>query len=294
MKVVYGHTDSIYVQMDSVDKAKEIVQELNSHVRESFPNLLGLGEHPVTLEFEKYFSRLGVGSTKNRNAGLISWKDGYALEEQEFTMTGFTAKRISETPLAKDVQITVLKMWLADSPLKEINTWLNTKYNFIINSEFSIRDIIKRSRLKVERFSVKCPSCSKNYAIQDCYSISFCEKCGCLKQKFVTLQDKRPIFGEGVGGILYGREKLDMEYDDSYLFMKIKATDTFTHPLTDELKQAEYFSGTTYEDFKNVQPDLQHYANTVIKKAEPIYRAMNWSTDSIRTGRLQTSFEDWW
>ena len=81
MKVVYGHTDSIYVEIDSIETAKEAVIEINNHVRESFPNVLGLSEHPVVLEFEKYYSRLGVGATKNRNAGLISWKDGYDLEE---------------------------------------------------------------------------------------------------------------------------------------------------------------------------------------------------------------------
>jgi len=294
MKVVYGHTDSIYVEIDSIETAKKAVIEINDHVRKSFPNVLGLSEHPVVLEFEKYYSRLGVGATKNRNAGLISWKDGYVLEEQEFTMTGFTAKRISETPLAKGVQMKVLEMWLNDCTFKEINSWLNAKYTSIINSEFDKVDIIKRSRLKVERLSVKCPSCNKKYKVEECYSIDWCEKCGEEKKNFTTLQNKKPIFGEGISGILYGKEKLDMDYDDSYLFMKIKATDTFTHPLTNELKAAEYFSATTYEDFKEAQPDLLYYGNTVIKKAEPIYKAMGWNTDSIRTGRMQTSFDDWW
>lgn len=294
MKVVYGHTDSIYVEIGSIESAKKAVIEINNHVRESFPNVLGLSEHPVVLEFEKYYSRLGVGATKNRNAGLISWKDGYELEKPEFTMTGFTAKRISETPLAKGVQMKVLEMWLNDNTFKEINSWLNAKYTSIINSDFDKVDIIKRSRLKEERFSVKCPSCNKKYKVEECYSIHWCEKCGEQKKNFTTLQNKKPSFGEGVGGILYGRERLNMEYDDSYLFMKIKPNDTFTHPLTGELKSAEYYSATTLNDFKNIEPDLAYYGNVIIKKAEPIYRAMGWDTDSIRTGRMQTSFDDWW
>ena len=294
MRVVYGHTDSIYVKVDSIEKAKAAVAEINNHVRELFPNLLGLAEHPVVLEFEKYYSRLGVGATKNRNAGLISWKDGYDLESPEFVMTGFTAKRISETPLAKEVQMQVLKMWLNDCSFKEINSWLNSKYLSIINSDFSKVDIIKRSRLKVDRFTVKCPQCNKKYKLENCYSINFCEKCGTLKNQFVTLQNKRPTLSEGVAGILYGREKMGMDYDDSFLFMKIKPTDTFTHPLTDEKKSAEYYSATTLDDFKEVNPDLNYYANVVIKKAQPIYKAMGWNTDAIRTGRIQTSFEDWW
>ena len=101
MDVVYGHTDSIYVKIDSVEQAQEIVEEINEHVKTKFPNVLGLKEHPVSLEFEKYYQTLGVGTTKNRNAGLISWKDGNWLKEPEFIMTGFTAKRVSITPLAK-------------------------------------------------------------------------------------------------------------------------------------------------------------------------------------------------
>ena len=104
MKVVYGHTDSIYVQIDSVEKAQTAIKEIEESVREHFPNVMGLDEHPVVLEFEKYFSALGVGTVRNRNAGLVSWEDGEWLDEPKFSMTGFTAKRVSETKLAKEVR----------------------------------------------------------------------------------------------------------------------------------------------------------------------------------------------
>ena len=55
MKVVYAHTDSIYVPIESINKAEEVCKLLNSKMREHFPNLLGLEYHPVTLEFEKYY-----------------------------------------------------------------------------------------------------------------------------------------------------------------------------------------------------------------------------------------------
>ena len=55
MKVVYGHTDSIYVQVDSVEEAQNAIKEIETSVREHFPNVMGLDEHPVVLEFEKYF-----------------------------------------------------------------------------------------------------------------------------------------------------------------------------------------------------------------------------------------------
>ena len=97
-----------------------------------FPNVMGLEEHPVTLEFEKYFKSLGVGATKNRNAGLITWKNGKYLEETEFTMTGFTAKRVSETKLAKEVQINALKMWVEGRNRKDITLYLNNVYTDVL------------------------------------------------------------------------------------------------------------------------------------------------------------------
>ena len=37
-----------------MDKAEETRDLLNNHVRNAFPNLLELDDHPITLEFEKY------------------------------------------------------------------------------------------------------------------------------------------------------------------------------------------------------------------------------------------------
>ena len=42
MKVVYAHTDSIYVPIENIDKATEVCQMLNKKMREHFPNVLGL------------------------------------------------------------------------------------------------------------------------------------------------------------------------------------------------------------------------------------------------------------
>ena len=125
MKVVYGHTDSIYVDCESVQKGKEAVEHINKEVQKLFPNILGLDEHPVQLEFEKYFKTLGVGVTKNRNAGLITWKDGEFLEEDEFSMTGFTAKRQSITKLGKDTQTQVLYMWVNAFSEEDVTDYLH-------------------------------------------------------------------------------------------------------------------------------------------------------------------------
>ena len=147
--------------MDSVEEAQENLGKLNDHVRKFFPNLLELDEHPVVLEFEKYFESLGVGCVKNRNAGLITWKDGKFLDEREFTMTGFTAKRVSETKLAKEVQIAVLNMWVENKDEAEIDSYLNNIYTRLLKGDEEMSMLTRRSRFKDERFSVKCNNCTR-------------------------------------------------------------------------------------------------------------------------------------
>lgn len=297
MKVVYGHTDSIYVQIDSVETAQKAIKEIESSVREHFPNVMGLDEHPVVLEFEKYFSALGVGTTKNRNAGLVSWEDGEWLKEPKFTMTGFTAKRVSETKLAKEVQTNTLKMWVENKSQAEINKYLFETYQKVLTGQIDIKSIIKRSRLRPARFTVKCPECNAKYHLRECLDLkhSVCKKCATSTSKFTTLEGKKPTIGSGIAGVLYAWQKNDTNFDDSYLFIKVMGfCNSFIHPLTQERKDVEYISGITNEDFKGYTPDWRHYAEQVVKKAEPIYKAMGWDISSIRTGYTQKSLEEWW
>jgi len=292
MKVVYGHTDSIYVQIDSVEKAEEAIKEIESSVREHFPNVMGLEQHPVVLEFEKYYSALGVGTTKNRNAGMITWKDGDWLDEPEFVMTGFTAKRVSETKLAKGVQTDVLTMWVNEKPMTEINKYLHDKYNAVINGNIPIDNIIKRSRLREDRFTVKCKGCNKKHDLHGCLAIRWCLKCGEDTAKFTTLEGRRPSIGSGVAGVVHAKQN-GINFDDSYLYLKVRSNETYTNPLTKEVRTVEYVSGSRYVDFDKYKPDYQHYADQVIKKAEPIYKAMNWDLSNIKTGKIQTKLEEW-
>ena len=215
MKVVYGHTDSIYVKMedDSIEKAQLVLDELNNHVRTIFPNVLGLDEHPVTLEFEKFFHTLGVGCKKNRNAGLISWKDGSALDEYEFSMTGFTAKRVAITPLAKRIQLDVLDRWVKEETEEQITEYLHKEYFGVLNGDIDISMLAQRSRFREERFKVKCSNCainkwSTNYHLHELANIVEGKKYPCCnKPSFVTLKGKRPTIGSGVEGVLYHNTK---------------------------------------------------------------------------------------
>tara|TARA_R100001463_G_scaffold63497_1_gene116521 strand:+ start:1624 stop:2517 length:894 start_codon:yes stop_codon:yes gene_type:complete len=297
MKVVYGHTDSIYVQIESVEKAQVSIKEIERKVREHFPNVMQLDNHPVVLEFEKYYSALGVGTTKNRNAGLVSWEDGEWLDKPKFSMTGFTAKRVSETKLAKEVQTNALKMWVEQKSYPEITKYLYETFKSVNEGDIPISAIVKRSRLRQNRFMVKCPECNAKYHLRDCIKLKHkvCEKCATETHKFRTLEGKKPTIGSGIAGVLYAWEKKDAKFDDSYLFLKVKrVNDFYTHPLTQERRDVEYLSGITYEDFKGCSPDWGFYSQQVIKKADPIFKAMGWDISSIRTGKIQVSLDEWW
>jgi len=297
MKVVYGHTDSIYVDIEdnSIETAKKIVDILNEHVRKLFPNVLGLEEHPVTLEFEKYFKTLGVGATKNRNAGLIIWKDDKHLEEEEFTMTGFTAKRVSNTKLAKDVQLTVLNMWIQNTPEKEIVDYLNNMYNSVLHGEIPISDILKRSRYREERFQVVCNTCKQTNSMFDLIE----ETCCGAPKSYQTIGGKRPTIGSGIEGVLFSRSIGYQPIDDSFLFLRIRnCNQTYLNPIIDKMVVPNYVSFLLESDFTegkllNFTPDWQHYADSVVKKAEPVFRAMGWDLKQITNDRNQMRLDEW-
>ena len=304
MKLVYGHTDSIYVQMP-MDKTEETLEILNSHVKEIFPNLLNLEEHPVNLEFEKYYSSLGVGITKNRNAGLINWKDGKFLDEPEFVMTGFTAKRMSITKLAKEVQLKILIMWVNGDSQEKCTAYLQDKYNTVLDGNVSFDLLANRSRYRSDRFKYKCASCDREYTMFDAInqhrittSYSFCKKCG-EELELLTLKGKRPSIGAGVEGVIWYNQHHDNKIDDSYWYMRVVTPIDclrYINPITGVSKKPSYIAAPSLVELIDVgyEIDTSHYAETIIKKAQPIYDAMGWDTSEISRDVRQKTLDDWW
>jgi DNA-directed RNA polymerase subunit RPC12/RpoP len=302
MKVVYGHTDSIYVQMP-FNRTGEVLSLLNAKVRDKFPNVMGLDEHPVVLEFEKYYESLGVGITKNRNAGLISWKDGKHLDEAEFVMTGFSAKRVAITKLAKTVQLEVLNRWVGQETEKQITDYLRTEYNRVLKGDVSLDEVTNRSRFKPERFQYKCSQCDKQYEAEDLIDMHtkfksniFCTKCG-NPLELLTLGGKRPQISSGVEGVLWYNQLSSIPIIDSYIYMRVSddlSRPTYTNPITGKKKRPKYVSSPSLEDMSQCLPDNKHYADSILKKAEPIYRAMGWDLTKVSIDENQTTLNEWW
>jgi hypothetical protein len=306
MKVVYGHTDSIYVQIPTIDEAQKICKKINTHVQSLFPNSMGLETHPVQLEFEKYYKTLGVGCVKNRNAGFISWKDGYNLPEPEFVVTGFTMKRISQTQLEKDVQKTVIEMWVNEQTEDEIAKYVKNTFNDIMQGKIPIKQITKRTRLREERLKVK-HRCGKQYTFGELISLwrvhnrtlghtPSCEKCGesMPRTMFTTLEGKGISVGSGIAGLLYYNQNNDIPIEDSYIYIKcLPEGKRFLTPFGEE-KAISYISVKEESELEGFTPNYSFYAETVIKKAKPIFDAMAWDITQCREDNNQTGLDDWW
>ena len=307
MKVVYAHTDSLYVPVPSIEKAQEVREILNTHIQENiFPNIMGLENHPMDLEFEKYYSVLGVGATKNRNAGFINWKDGVYLQEQEFVCTGFTLKRIAESKIGKDIQKEALQMWINQKTEDEIISYVSGLYHKVRNGNVSKLDLVKRSRVRENRLTLKC-QCRKTYNLEYVRGLlkrvpdAYCEKENCNRKlrNCTTVEGKRPSFGGGFAGVLYYNEHINPKdkLNDSFYHMKcnfkIPQSLNFTNWNGDE-KKAGYIAVRNLSELENFEPDWNFLAESeVIKKVQPIFDAMGWSIEKLKRDNKQRTLDEW-
>ena len=114
---------------------------------------------------------------------MITWEDGVHLKKPKFTMTGFTAKRVSGTKLAKEVQTKVLQMWVEQKTQeKSIITFM--KHILPLEMVKSYGSIVKRSRRREDRFMLKRPDCKRHQNVM--IRMKWCDRCGKDAKDFVT------------------------------------------------------------------------------------------------------------
>ena len=109
-----------------------------------------------------------------------------------------------------------------------------------------------------------------------------------------TLEGKRPTVGAGVEGVVYYNTVNDIPIEDSYLFLRVKENHlNYWHPTKQDYVKPNYVAGLTEADFAVYQADWAHYADSVIKKAEPVFRAMGWDTMQIKRDLSQSTLGEW-
>ena len=267
-EICYGHTDSLYVKIESIDKAKEVCSIVNKYIQEEiYTNEMELETHPVTLEFEKHYRSLGVGTVMNRNAGFIQWKEGIGhLPEPQFFATGFAMKRRKESPKAKEVQSEVLKMWVSEAIEEEVVNYCKEQYIAVKEGKVPITELVKRGRLKKDLI--------KGYK----------------------------AWKDGIAGLVYYNAHINPDnpiLSDSFYFTKISGVSwplppEFTLP-NGNIRKATYVSLRSLDELDDrFIIDYGGIAEAeIVAKVKPIFDAMNWDISQISSDGRQLRLEEW-
>ena len=257
-KVIYGHTDSIFVQVKDVEDAQNLRHILNMYISQE------IFREPVELEFEKFASKFFLAAKKNRYCGWLSWKDGEYLDEEKFMVMGFEMKKSNETKLAKEFQETLLKMVSKGKTHKEIIDYCNKIYAKVVKGQVELKEISKRSRLR------------RN--LEDYDAIAG----GTAGIMYYNQQE--------VGDV-------KIEKGDSYYFFKMDNSnlDEQVYLVNGVSKSAEYIAFRKFSEVENFKPDWSFIAQAeVIKKSALILESMGWSTKEYKRDVNQTSLDGWW
>ena len=114
-----------------------------------------------------------------------------------------------------------------------------------------------------------------------------------------TMGGKRPSVGSGIEGIIFYNSIHSNPITDSYICVKVsQVNDKYMHPLYQIPTEPSYFSANTLLELESLiekygSIDYRHYANTVVKKAEPIFNAMGWDSKDISKDKRQKEIQDW-
>lgn len=128
LKVLYGDTDSIFVQMPSLetifDDGKKYVLEVNDYLKNLFWDQFQVESH-MEIQFDKVFKKLMLTSTrgmdegaKKRYAGLMLKNQGDKVVE-EIVMTGMEFVRSDWSMLAKKFQYEIVRRVFYGENFKE-------------------------------------------------------------------------------------------------------------------------------------------------------------------------------
>lgn len=137
-KIVYGDTDSIFIDMnnkeiqDLSNLAKLITDEINEWCNKEFNTV----QNTLELQFEKVFDTLifvgeeGEEAAKKRYAGRITWKEGKIVDD--INIMGFEAKRSDSPKVIREFQKNLFELVLKGHSKEEIDAFVdefNKKFN---------------------------------------------------------------------------------------------------------------------------------------------------------------------
>ena len=159
-KVVFGHTDSIFVTLPGEWDREKVLEEslklsdiLTEHVQTE------VRTEYLNVELEAIMDRFFIAGVKNRYAGSLVWTDkkkfrtaDYDIDDpdqqwERIKMSGMEAKHTNTAPIGKDVQVHVLKSIWDKVPGTRIQKRVKTLVKRIHNGEVSIEQLTAKGRI---------------------------------------------------------------------------------------------------------------------------------------------------
>tara|TARA_R110000751_G_scaffold4372_6_gene21433 strand:+ start:85 stop:2529 length:2445 start_codon:yes stop_codon:yes gene_type:complete len=262
-KVHYGHTDSIFVQVESIDDAAKLCEELNDFIRTE------IFDDYVELEFEKYCKTFFLAKKKNRYCGYLSWKENELLDEPEFFVMGFETKKSNETPYAKNFQERILKMVANNTSEDLVTKEAKSKYFKLKEGLVDPNLIIKRSRLKRD--------------LAEYISIAGGVAGIFYHNEFIATGDLDKI-----------------KNGDSFIYYQVDNNSIVNYPKIFHVKgvkrRVAYIASSSLDKvIDEFKPDWEKIANAeIIKKITLIYSSMNWDLNNVIDDNKQKKLKEWW
>ncbi len=148
LKVVYGDTDSVFIEMGdkTIDEIKQFHKEINVYFRHNYFLQFGIPieDNIFKLEFEKVYKTVlfkrktdGTGA-KKKYAGRIIWEDGDDVDT--FSVVGFESRRSDSPQVGRDLVKNVLKMICYEHPKEKIDEYVKM-FKERIRTEFTSEQI---------------------------------------------------------------------------------------------------------------------------------------------------------
>jgi DNA polymerase elongation subunit (family B) len=132
--VIYGHTDSVMCEVDTVELGLEKLESINEKM------------HPIIVQFEKWSSKFLL-MNKNRYAGLVSWTDG-EYHEPKMYVKGIEMKQARMPPVMKNAMGIVIGGILEGKTENEITEKIVSLVGDIVNRRIDDVDICMKGKLK--------------------------------------------------------------------------------------------------------------------------------------------------
>jgi len=142
-KVIYGDTDSLFIQVDSLEQAEELVKQINSRLEKEY--------RYIRMSLDEYFAKL-ILLTKKRYAGLVIYQKGVKLEKPKIMKTGL--QRTDLARYGEQVMDKVIEMILYDKT-DQIADYLKRVQSTLRQVPISDLALPKGLRKEIDDYKVK-------------------------------------------------------------------------------------------------------------------------------------------